>query len=186
MASMGGICYVLFMAFSNKMTPEPTERLFFRHFQKTDLHAVIELNRDPEVMRYFPELKSIDEISLDFKRYLKYHLEHPGYGYWHTSFTHRGRHEFAGFFLVKILPETGETEIGYRLLPKYWGRGLATEGARAMVDYSLRNLRVDKVVGVASPENLASRRVLEKAGLEFRKYDRFYQVQCAYYSLEHR
>jgi ribosomal-protein-alanine N-acetyltransferase len=87
---------------------------------------------------------------------------------------------------VKILPETGETEIGYRLLPKYWGRGLATEGARAMVDYSLRNLRVDKVVGVASPENLASRRVLEKAGLEFRKYDRFYQVQCAYYSLEHR
>lgn len=164
------------------MIPAATSRLSFRNFRQQDLPQVILMNRDPKVMTYFPEIKSEDEITLDFDRYLKYHLSHPGYGYWHTSL--RQQNQFIGFFIVKVLPETGETEIGYRLLPQYWGQGLATEGARAMVKHARDHLKVKRVVGVADPENQASRRVLEKAGLEFELQGRFYQVTCAYYSME--
>ena len=164
------------------MIPEDTSRLSFRCFNRDDLEQVVLLNRDPQVMTYFPGMKSMDEIKLDFKRYLEYNKKYPGYGYWYTSLKDQNR--FIGFFVVKILPETGETEIGYRLLPDYWGQGLATEGARAMVAYTESYLKVSRVVGVVNPKNLASSRVLEKAGLHFERYGRFYQVQCAYYSKE--
>ena len=164
------------------MIPAATSRLAFRHFRQEDFPQILQLNRDPKVMTYFPEMRSEDEIKMDFDRYLNYHLSHPGYGYWHTSLRHQN--QFIGFFIVKVLPETGETEIGYRLLPQYWGQGLATEGAIAMVKYARDQLKVKRVVGVANPENQASRRVLEKAGLEFESTGRFYQVSCVYYSME--
>jgi len=164
------------------MIPDPTERLCFRFFKKEDFQLILKLNSDPRVMTYFPEIKDTEAIELDFKRYIGYHRQYPGYGYWHTAL--KEGQQFVGFFIVKVLPESGETEIGYRLLPEYWGQGLATEGARAMVNYCFDILRVNRVVGVSHPENKASCRVLEKAGLEFQKQGRFYQVECAYYSLE--
>ena len=164
------------------MIPQDTSRLSFRCFKSGDLDQVLLLNRDPKVMTYFPGMKTIDEIKLDFKRYLEYHQKYPGYGYWYTSL--KDQNVFVGFFVVKILAETGETEIGYRLLPEYWGRGLATEGAKGMVDYVKNTLKISRVVGVVNPENLASRKVLENAGLLFERYGRFYQVHCAYYGKE--
>jgi RimJ/RimL family protein N-acetyltransferase len=169
------------MAFPNKMIPPPTSRLCFRFFEKDDLPLVEQLNSNPDVTYYLGGVSNRDEVELSFQRYLKYHHQHPGYGYWCTVLN--SPQVFVGWFIVKLLPETGETEIGYRLLPEFWGRGLATEGALSMVNYALEELKLTNVVGVAAPGNIASRRVLEKAGLTFRKYGRYYQTQCAYYSL---
>ena len=132
-------------------------------------------------MRFLGGVKNSDESELALNKYLNYHLQHPGYGYWCAQL--KDSNLFAGWFLVKVLPETGETEIGYRLLPEFWGKGIATEGAKNMIRYAVENLNKKKVVGVASPDNIASRKVLENAGLTFKKYGRFYQAECAYYSL---
>jgi len=180
MASLAGVCNFLLMAFINQMIPGPTDRLTFRFFETGDLHLIQRLNSDPSVTSYVGGVKSQEEISVDFDRYSNYHKDHPGFGYWFTSL--KKSSEFVGFFLVKLLAETAEVEIGYRLLPEYWGRGLATEGALQMVRYAFNSLKTDRVVGVTLPENVASRRVLEKAGLKFVKYHRYYQCDCAYYA----
>ena len=57
------------------------------------------------------------------------------------------------------------TTIGYRLHPSYWGRGIATEAARAVRDHAFNDLRIERVISLIHPENLASRRVAEKNGM---------------------
>ena len=163
------------------MIPGATERLEFRYFQQSDLPVIDQINRDEEATRFVGGVKNDQEIEISMKKYLNFHLEHPGYGYWYTSLKTSGA--FVGFFLVKILVETGETEIGYRLMPKYWGMGLASEGAKALVEHCFRHIGCQKVVAVTHPDNLASRRVLEKTGLIFKKFDQYYQVRCTYYCL---
>ena len=60
-----------------------------------------------------------------------------------------------------------EVELGYDLYPRFWGRGLASEAARATVGQALGELGIERVIGVVKPAHLASRRVLEKAGLRY-------------------
>jgi ribosomal-protein-alanine N-acetyltransferase len=169
------------MAFSDKMIPKATTRLNFRYFKESDLPMVQKINKDTNATRFVGGVKNDQEIALSMQKYLNYHKEHPGYGYWYTTLRSSG--SFVGFFLLKILVETNETEIGYRLLPDFWGMGLGTEGAKALVDHGFQQIGSDKVVAVTHPENLASQKVLEKAGLEFKKYDQYYQIRCTYYSL---
>ena len=64
--------------------------------------------------------------------------------------------------------------MGYRLLPAAWGQGFATEGAKALVDYGLDDLRLHRIIGVTHPDNKASQRVLQKAGLEDVGWGRYY------------
>ncbi len=163
------------------MIPQETKRLHFRYFRNSDFSLVKVLNSNPLVTTYVGGAKSDQEIELSMEKYLNYHLQHPGYGYWFTRL--KGSNQFIGYFLVKTLVETGETEIGYRLHPDYWGQGLATEGATALLNYCFDKLGKDRVVAVAHPDNMASRRVLEKSGLRFKEYGKYYQVRCAYYSL---
>ena len=66
---------------------------------------------------------------------------------------------------MKYVPDTVVIEVGYRLAPKAWGRGYATEGARAVVGYGFRELGLARIIGLTHPDNVASQRVLTKAGL---------------------
>jgi RimJ/RimL family protein N-acetyltransferase len=65
------------------------------------------------------------------------------------------------------MEEIGEVDVAYRLLPAYWGQGLATEAALASVQYGFAKLGLKRIIGLAMPENVASIRVLEKAGLHY-------------------
>ena len=89
-----------------------------------------------------------------------------------------------GWFLLKILEETGEDEIGYRLKREYWGKGMATEGGQGLIDYGREKLGITRFVAVADPDNEASRRVLEKLGLVYERDGRFYDFNCVYYALQ--
>jgi RimJ/RimL family protein N-acetyltransferase len=75
---------------------------------------------------------------------------------------------YCGFF-HQIVDEIDELEIGYRLDPSYWDRGLATEAARAVRDHAFRDLRLPQVISLIHPDNLASRRVAEKNGMTVEK-----------------
>ena len=163
------------------MLPD-TPRITFRQFTSKDLPQVFQLNSNPKVMKYIEEPRNISQAKSDLERYIDYYTRHPGYGYWPAFDKHQGA--FMGLFIVKKLVETDECELGYRLFPKYWGLGLATEGAGACIDYAFNHLAVPYMVAVALEENRASCRVLEKVGFQFQKIDTFYQCQCAYYRLD--
>ncbi len=163
------------------MIPKPTERLTFRYFNSKDYKLTQALNSDPEVMKYVGGVKNQQELEESFQKYLNYHNKYPGYGYW-AAF-HKKEKAFVGMYLVKVMEETSDTEIGYLLRQEYWGKGLASEGARALIRYCKENLGSKILAGITDPMNKASRHVLEKAGFSFIRYEQFKDTTCAYYRM---
>jgi len=86
-----------------------------------------------------------------------------GYGRWACVLKASG--EVIGFAGLKHLPDLQEVDLGYRLLPDYWGQGLATEACRGVLDYGRTRLGLEQIMAMVDPANLASVRVLEKLGL---------------------
>ena len=89
--------------------------------------------------------------------------------------------ENIGFAGLKYLEELGEVDVAYRLMPAYWGQGLATEVALASVRYGFADLGLKQIIGLAMPENIASVRVLEKTGLRFVETVTFWGHQFSRY-----
>jgi len=79
---------------------------------------------------------------------------------------------YCGFFLQNV-DEVDELEIAYRLDPDFWGKGLATEAARAVRDHAFTDLALKRVISLIHPDNIASRRVAEKTGMTFEKQTTF-------------
>lgn len=71
-----------------------------------------------------------------------------------------------GFCGLKYLQDLDVVDVGYRLLPEYWGRGLATEAVLASVEYGFDVLDLDHIIALVLPENVASIRILEKIGMQ--------------------
>ena len=140
-----------------------TDRLLLREFSEGDAAVFHALNSDPEVMRYTGEAPSrnMEEARRRLREYPD-HREH-GYGRWALVLAEGG--QVIGFNGLKYLPELGETDIGYRLFPEYWGRGLATESSLAVVRFGFEVLGLARIIGLVLPENLASIRVLKKIGM---------------------
>jgi [ribosomal protein S5]-alanine N-acetyltransferase len=88
-----------------------------------------------------------------------------GYGRWACEYKASG--EVIGFAGLKFLEDLREVDLGYRLLPAYWGLGLATEACRAVVEYGRSHLHIDEIIGLVDPANRASARVLEKLDFTF-------------------
>lgn len=146
-----------------------TERMYFRQFRAEDAQLLFELDSDPEVMRFISKgpptpLAQIQDETIP--RFLDYYKQSPPRGFWAVHLRETG--EFIGWFHLrpdKISPE--EMELGYRLKHNAWGRGLATEGSRALVQNALGPWHYPIVCARTLAGNLASRRVMEKAGLSF-------------------
>lgn len=146
-----------------------TGRMFFRRFQMEDARLLFELDSDPEVMRFItkgqptPLARIQDEVM---PRFLSYYHQSPPRGFWAAQLREGGG--FIGWFHLrpdKISPE--EMELGYRLKRSVWGRGLATEGSLALVNKAFREWGYEKISAHTMAINLASRRVMEKAGLAY-------------------
>jgi len=154
------------------MSPEillQTERLYFRRLTSEDVGLLFELDSDPETMRFISKgeptpLDGVENVIM--LRVRVYYLSWPPQGFWIAHL--RDTKEFVGWFHLrpdKITPD--EMELGYRLKRNVWGRGLATEASRALVERGFGEWGYPKISGRTLPINLASRRVLEKAGLQF-------------------
>lgn len=77
-----------------------------------------------------------------------------------------------------------KTEVGWLLEPAYWGQGLATEGAAAAYRYGFRQVGLERIIGIVKPENLASRRIMEKSGLRFQGRARFREHDMVWYAVD--
>lgn len=142
-----------------------TSRLSLRRFTPDDEDPLWELNNDPAVMRFLNGGRPIsrEAIREELTRLLV--EESREVGRWAAEDRETG--EFLGWFALRPLPdgEPGTLEVGYRLRQSIWGQGYATEGARALVRRAFTELNAARVVAFTMTINLASRRVMEGAGL---------------------
>lgn len=150
-----------------------TERTIMRRFVMDDAQDTFELNSNLEVQKYTGDelvnsLERAKELisKISFKDYDTY-----GYGRW--AVVHKEDQKVIGFAGLKYLPEMDETDIGYRFLPKYWGKGIATEVSKPIIKYGFEQLKLERIIGIAMEQNIASWKVLEKIGLRFYKIDEY-------------
>jgi ribosomal-protein-alanine N-acetyltransferase len=143
-----------------------TARLLLRQWRRDDLKPFAALNADPEVMRYFPAPLSRRE-SDGLARTAHALIEARGWGLWAVEVVETRL--FIGFiglaeprFEADFSPAV---EVGWRLHRCQWGRGYATEGARAALAYAFDELSLKEVVSFTSAVNLRSRRVMERLGM---------------------
>jgi ribosomal-protein-alanine N-acetyltransferase len=135
------------------------------------------------VLCYFPKQDppSLDRVEKLISAQLQHWVEH-GYGWW--AAVPRGGTDLIGWAGLQYLPDTEEIEVAYLLGKPYWGQGLATEAARASLDFGFNSLGLSCVVGIVHPENIASQRVLEKAGLSLVERAHYFGMDCLRYSIE--
>lgn len=155
-----------------------TERLLLRRFTAADRAPFAAMNADARVMRHFPALLTQAESDAMVDRIEMHFLEH-GYGLWAAELSSTA--EFIGF--IGLIVPTWEAaftpcvEIGWRLRTGHWGQGLATEGARAVVQHSFTELDLRELVSLTVPANRPSRRVMEKLGFARDAAGDFYHPQ---------
>ncbi len=147
-----------------------TDRLVLRQFTPSDVDLLLALDNDPEVMRYINGGRPVprEEIETDtLPAFLGYYERFDGYGFWAAQ--DRSTMDFLGWFHFR--PPAGherdDVELGYRLHRHAWGRGLATEGSRALITKGFTDHGVRRVFAETMAVNVASRRVMEKSGLLF-------------------
>jgi len=147
-----------------------TERLILRRFTEDDGSLLFELDNDPDVMRFINGGAPVarEEIDSDIlPALLAYYERGDAYGFW-AAVSRHDQH-FLGWlhFRPHEGAPTSEPELGYRLHRFAWGHGYATEAARALIDDGFAGDIVQRVVAETMVVNVASRRVMEKAGLRY-------------------
>lgn len=159
------------------MTVLKTKRLILRPWKEEDLEPFAQLNADPRVMEYFPSALSREESNQMAKR-MQTKIEERGWGWWAVSVP--GIAEFIGFIGLNNVDKstlpvhfTPAVEIGWRLAFDYWGKGYATEGARAALQYGFEMLNLNEIVSFTAMQNIRSRRIMEKIGMHHNSKDDF-------------
>ncbi|MGN6803652.1 MAG: GNAT family N-acetyltransferase [Ginsengibacter sp.] len=148
-----------------------TERFILREILPTDVEGFFEMDSDPEVHRYLGNkpVKSRAQVVEIIEFIRQQYIDH-GIGRW--AIVDKENNDFIGWTGLKFITELTNNhkyyyDLGYRLLRKYWGKGIATETALASLNYAFREMKLDEVIGIADYENVASNNVLKKAGLKF-------------------
>jgi len=152
-----------------KMPILETARLLLRPLTLADVGPLFALTTIPEVIRYVGNRPSgsID----DARRYLESGAlrDYEVHGYGRHAVVLKETGAVIGFHGFKVMTEIGETELGYRLLPAHWGKGLASEAAKVLVAHAWRGLGLARIVSVIHPENAASKNVVRKLGMKFER-----------------
>ena len=149
------------------MRPElGTDRLLLRRWRPSDLDPFAAMNADARVMEFLPATLT-REASNRLAGRIAAHFDEHGFGLWAVEI--RDVEPFAGFIGLSIpafdARFTPCVEIGWRIAAEHWGRGYATEGARAAMRFSFESLGLDEVVSFTVPLNVRSRHVMEKLGM---------------------
>lgn len=140
-----------------------TPRLILRAFTLDDVDAMYQLMTVPEVIRYVGNKPA--QSKQDVLDYLHQHplRDYQVYGYGRFACVCRETGQLIGFSGIKFLEELSETELGYRFLPQFWRKGLATEAGQAVIEFA-QGLGLKRLVAVIHPQNQGSQQVATKLG----------------------
>jgi RimJ/RimL family protein N-acetyltransferase len=143
-----------------------TPRLILRQWQKSDQEPYINLNADPEVMEYFPSIKTPPETLAQIDR-LSTYIDKNGFGFWAVE--RKDNHQFIGFtgicepgFEAHFTPCI---EIGWRLSKENWRQGFATEAALACLDFGFDKLSISEIYSFTAIHNKRSEKVMQRIGM---------------------
>lgn len=146
-----------------------TPRLVLRPASIEDAENLYQLNSDPEVMRYTGDIKfhsPFEARNLIQERIIPQFTQHKMGRF--MTFLKDGT--FIGWCGLKYFPESGEVDLGYRLIQNFWSKGYATEAGKCCLNYGFKELKLNRIIAKAMPENVASIKVMQKLGMTFRGY----------------
>jgi len=137
---------------------------------------------DSEVIRYMPkrEMTPYARAERALNNYNRLWTQHKMGGW---VITDKVDGQLIGSCEIEYLDETDEYELGYALSKSYWGKGIATETARAVTRFGFESVRLDRIIAVVVPENTASWRVLEHVGFIYKKKAHYYDLVVVYYAI---
>jgi ribosomal-protein-alanine N-acetyltransferase len=147
-----------------------TRRLLLRHFVPSDVDSLFAFYSDPDVVKYIPDApRTYEETKEELEWFMNGHPRFPELGLWATI--HKETGEFIGRcgLIPWDIDEQHEVEIAFALSKAYWGQGLATEVAQALVHYGFERLRLSRLICLIEHGHRASIKVAKKIGMTFEK-----------------
>ena len=160
-----------------------TSRLKLRYLTIRDRDALVPILSDAEVMRY-------SLIGVHDRRQIRQFIEqrllsYLEYGFGLYALVYKPNQEFIGYcgFFIQPIEQRKEVEIGYRLAKKYWGQGLGTEAAKAVLEYGQQRFNFKRFVCLIDPENVRSIRVAQKLGMKLEQELIYHGLDVQMYSL---
>ncbi len=156
------------------ISPPATARLMLRPWRDEDLPAYRALNADPRVREFFPGTLTAAQSDAEAER-IRRNMVERGFSFWAIELP--GIAPFIGFTGLEIPGWSAHftpcVEIGWRILPEYWGQGYATEAATAALNFGFSALGLAEIVAFTVPANIRSRRVMEKLSMARDEADDF-------------
>ncbi len=158
-----------------------TARLRLRQFTLADLDNIYQIWTDPDVRKYLwdDEIISKEKAESVLTHSIEF-FQQNGFGIW--AVFHKEQDELIGFCGFRF-NDTSEIEILYGLATPYWGKGLTTEAVKAAIRYAFEEHDFERLIGVANVENIASWRVMEKAGMKHEKRSLYNNQDVIYYAI---
>jgi ribosomal-protein-alanine N-acetyltransferase len=157
-----------------------TARLRLRMFRPEDLDDLAGMFSDPQVMQYVADGKPAGrDVAQKALTSVIDHWRREGFGRWAAE--DKDSSQFVGFGGLRSL--FGMPEVVYHFALPHWGKGLATELARASLRYGFEEHRFERIVAVAKPENAASIHVMEKLGMRYEMHTSYYDIDVVQYTL---
>lgn len=160
-----------------------TSRVIIKYFCVDDLTELAPILANPEVMKYSLSGVLTSDRTQKFISKMQSRYETEGYGYY--AVIHQEHKQLIGYcgLLLCSLEGKQKVEIGYRLDPSYWEKGLATEAATAVRDYAFEKLSLDELIALIQPENTASIKVAAKIGMKFDRSCIFKEMPVEIYQI---
>ncbi len=147
-----------------------TERFFLRELIEEDVDGFYELDSDPEVHRYLGNSPVSDKQKLlEIIKFVQQQYKENGIGRW--AIIDKRSNEFIGWCGLKLVKDTINNQshyydLGYRLIRKHWGKGIATETAKASIEYGFNVMKLKEIIAAIHCDNVASNNVVKKLGFE--------------------
>jgi ribosomal-protein-alanine N-acetyltransferase len=162
-----------------------TGRLVLRELTPGDAEALFRVYHEPGVLRYFvhgpPESVEVERGKIE--RHLAGHWGRHGFGLWATCWRETGEVIGRCGLLAQEVEGVGEVEVAYLLSPRFWGRGLGSEAARAVRDYGFGVLGRERLVSLIHRENEASKRVARAVGMGVEKVVTMYGMEVEVFAM---
>ena len=165
-----------------------TERLILRELLTSDVDGMFELDSDPEVHKYLGNKIVTDKKQIaDVICSVRQQYIANGIGRW--AIIDKRTNAFIGWTGLKFVTELTNGrknyyDLGYRLIRKYWGLGIATETSLIALDYAFTELKIEEVYAAASCENLVSNKILKKVGMSYIETFYYDDIKCNWYKIE--
>lgn len=145
-----------------------SKRLRLRRFKLSDLQNMRELESDPDIMKFTPSRipLSVEKSEQRLRDLIRKEESWAPFGVWAVEFKENS--DFAGWFML-LKTDHEAPELGFMIVKRHWGKGIATEAAICLIDFGFNNLNLTSIVATTNQDNVFSKKVLNKLSFNFLK-----------------